>query len=76
MSYGAEITRIGNNAARYALRSARTYAIEGRLHGWEFDPWRKGSLFGQLLVAKHDLWADPLLVMAVENEIRFLIGRP
>jgi len=48
-----------------------------RLNCTDPDGWLAGYAFGnacgQLLVAEHDMHADPLLVEAARNEIHFLL---
>lgn len=64
-------------AVRYALNSARRDANFMRLNRVELDSfgtgYTYGNVCGQLLVAEHDMRADPLLAQAARNEIQFLL---
>lgn len=66
-----------DNAVRYALSRAREAANRMRLGHYDSDGFAAGYAFGnacgQLLVAEHDMRADPLLAQAARNEIQFLL---
>ena len=66
-----------DSAVRFALNSAREAANRMRLgrtdpHGW-LAGYEFGNACGQLLVAQHDMGADPILAQAAWNEINFLL---
>ena len=68
-----------DSAVRFALNGAREGANRMRLDridqaGW-LAGYELGKAVGQLLVAQHDMGADPLLAEAVRNEIKFLLIR-
>lgn len=64
-------------AVRYALFRARQAANRMRLNCTDPDGglrgYELGNACGQLLVAEHDMRADPLLVEAARNEVKFLL---
>lgn len=67
-----DIAEIAENVLLYALRDMRRDANKRRLVGLDGSPYRVGLADGHLLVAEYDLRADPVLVQAVRNEVRFL----
>ena len=71
------VSAIGDRCAREALFCARVEALNARLYAGSYGPARSttfamGSAFRQLLVAEHNLQADPLVILAVRNEMSFL----
>ena len=62
----------GNDVVRNALSMARHDANRNRLRGYGDDEFARGMYVGQVIVADCWLNADPLLVMAAKNEMRFL----
>lgn len=70
-----DLTTAGNEAALFALRDIRRYVNMCRIGGFgTLSDWYRGFAQGQLLVAQHDMRADPVVVQAVENEVEFLCG--
>lgn len=68
-----DLTTAGNDAALFALRDVRRYVNMCRISGpGILSDWYRGFAQGQLLVAQHDMRADPVVVQAVENEVEFL----
>ena len=68
-----DLTEIGNEVARYALHAARGEAQLCRQVGCHsFSEFQRGSIHGQLLVARYDLGADEVLLQGIKNEVRFL----
>lgn len=70
-----DLTAAGNKAALFALRDIRQYANFCRISGHSTpSDWYRGFAQGQVLVAQHDMRADPVVVQAVDNEVEFLCG--
>lgn len=66
------VTELGNRTALFALKQMRQQALEAHLLGARFTDLMHGFVLGQLLVAKYDMRADPLVMLAVNNEVAFL----
>lgn len=66
------IEEIAESVVRFALHDMRRDANRRRLLGLGASLYQIGSVEGQLLVAQFDLRADPVLIQAAQNEVRFL----
>ena len=64
----------GNDVIRHALRMVRDEAGKRRAYPGSDSSWVQGFFCASKLIGKYDLHADPLIVMAAENEARFLMG--
>ncbi len=62
----------GDRTAICALSQAREDANRGRLNGYGVSDFVRGMFVGQCIVASARMDADPIIVLAVENEIEFL----
>ncbi len=62
----------GDTIVRNALATARRNANRRRLRGFGDNAFSEGMCLGKVIIASLYLDADPLLVMAAENEMCFL----
>lgn len=73
MNYHIAPVEVGNQIATSAMGQARREVNHSRINGVGVDSFVRGYVMGQLLCAECDCEYDPLLMLAVKNEVRFLL---